>query len=70
MPEKKAPPKKRLYYYYILALAIILLINTVIVPTFFSPQVKEIYYGNFLQMVDDGKVATVEITNSCSCERQ
>ena len=64
MPEKKAPPKKPLYYYYILALAIILLINTVIVPTFFSPQVKEISYGNFLQMVDDGKVAKVEITNN------
>ena len=64
MPEKSAPPKKPLYYYYILALAIILLINTVIVPTFFSPQVKEISYGNFLQMVDEGKVAKVEITTN------
>lgn len=52
MPEKKAPHKKPLYYYYILALAIILLINTVIVPTFFSPQAQR----DFLwQLFTDGR---------------
>lgn len=57
-------PKKSMYYYYILALAILLLLNTVIIPMFFSPKVQEISYGSFLQMVDDGKVAKVEITNN------
>ena len=57
-------PKKSMYYYYMLALAILLLLNTVIIPMFFSPKVQEISYGSFLQMVDDGKVAKVEITNN------
>ena len=46
--------KKPLTYYYVLMLLIILLINTVIMPTFFQPKVKDISYGSFLQMVDDG----------------
>ena len=60
--EKK--PKKSLYYYYMLALGIILLLNTVIIPMFFKSTVKEISYGNFLQMVDEGKVGKVEITSN------
>ena len=55
--------KKPLTYYYVLMLLIILLINTVIMPTFFQPKVKDISYGSFLQMVDDGKLAKVEITD-------
>ncbi|MEG1413481.1 MAG: ATP-dependent zinc metalloprotease FtsH, partial [Acidaminococcaceae bacterium] len=61
MPEGKNP-KKPLIYYYMVAMAIILLINTVITPMFFSPKVQEVSYGNFLQMVDDGKASKVEIT--------
>lgn len=57
--------KKRrpLLYYYVMALLIILLINTVIVPTFFSPKVKEVSYDNFIKMADDGKFSKVEITD-------
>ncbi len=62
--NKDKSPKKSIYYYYMLALAILLLLNTVIIPMFFSPKVQEISYGSFLQMVDDGKVAKVEITNN------
>ncbi len=62
--DKNKTPKKSIYYYYMLALAILLLLNTVIIPMFFSPKVQEISYGSFLQMVDDGKVAKVEITNN------
>lgn len=62
--DKDKTPKKSIYYYYMLALAILLLLNTVIIPMFFSPKVQEISYGSFLQMVDDGKVAKVEITNN------
>lgn len=59
--EKKQKP---MLYYYVMTLLIILLINTVIVPTFFSPKVNEISYGSFLQMVDEGKVSKVEITDT------
>ncbi len=62
MGDSKKP--KPLIYYYAVALAVILLINTVIMPTFFSPQVKEVSYGNFLQMVDEGKISKVEITDN------
>lgn len=57
-------PKRPMLYYYVMTLLIILLINTVIVPTFFSPKVSEISYGSFLQMVDEGRVSKVEITDT------
>ncbi|MDO4920969.1 MAG: ATP-dependent zinc metalloprotease FtsH [Phascolarctobacterium sp.] len=55
--------KRPLIYYYAMAMLIILVINTVIVPMFFSPKVNDVSYGNFLQMVDDGKFSKVEITD-------
>lgn len=57
-------PKKSMLYYYVMTLLVILLINTVIVPTFFSPKVNEISYGSFLEMVDEGRVSKVEITDT------
>lgn len=55
--------KKPLLYYYVMALLIILLINTVIVPTFFSPKVNDVPYNTFMQMVDEGKLSKIEITD-------
>ncbi len=63
MTSDKKPQKKSALYYYVLTILIIMLINTVIVPTFFSPKVQEISYGSFLQMVDEGKVSKVQITD-------
>lgn len=54
--------KRSLTYYYVLTLLIILVFNSVITPLFFSPKMKEISYNNFIQMVDEGKVSKVEIT--------
>ena len=59
---KDKQPKKPLYYYYILALGVILLLNTFVFPSLFKPQVKEVPYGTFLQMVDEAKFSKVEIT--------
>jgi cell division protease FtsH len=42
----------------------IFVFNSVITPMFFSPKVKEISYGNFLQKVDEGQVSKVEITST------
>jgi len=55
-------PKKPIVYYYMVAMIIIMVINTVITPMFFKPQVHEVSYTNFLQMVDAGKGSKVEIT--------
>lgn len=57
-------PQKPMIYYYAMTLLFILLLNTVILPTFFSPKVNEISYGNFLQMVDEGRISKVEITDN------
>ena len=55
--------KRPLLYYYVMALMIIMLINTVIMPTFFSPKVHDVSYNSFMQMVDEGKLSKVEITD-------
>ena len=54
---------RSLFYYYGLALLIILVINTVIMPIFVNPQVKDVSYNSFIKMVDEGKVSKVEITD-------
>ena len=54
---------RSLFYYYGLALLIILVINTVIMPTFVNPKVKDVSYNSFIKMVDEGKVSKVEITD-------
>ena len=55
--------KRTLTYYYMLMLVLILVFNSVIMPMFFNPKMKEVSYNNFLQMVDEGKVSKVEITD-------
>ena len=55
--------KRPLTYYYMLMLVLILAFNSVIMPMFFNPKMKEVSYNNFLQMVDEGKVSKVEITD-------
>jgi cell division protease FtsH len=56
-------PKRKLYYYYIAAILVIFFLNAYVFPSVFKPQVKEIPYGTFLEMVNDGKLAKVEITD-------
>jgi cell division protease FtsH len=60
---KPKEPKRRLYYYYIAAILVIFLLNAYVFPAAFKPQVKEIPYGTFLEMVNDGKFSKVEITD-------
>ena len=55
--------KRPLTYYYMLMLVLILVFNSVIMPMFFNPKMKEVSYNNFLQMVDEGEVSKVEITD-------
>lgn len=55
--------KRPLTYYYMLMLVLILVFNSVIMPMFFNPKMKEVSYNSFLQMVDEGKVSKVEITD-------
>lgn len=58
------PPKKPLIYYYVVILLVILLLNTFIFPAIFNLSVKDVDYGTFLTMVEEGKVAQVEIEDN------
>jgi cell division protease FtsH len=60
MKEVK-PPKKPLLYYYGIILVVILILNSFIFPAIFQKQVKDVDYGTFLTMVEEGNVEEVEI---------
>lgn len=60
MKEVK-PPKKPLIYFYGIILLVIILLNAFIFPSLLNLSVKEVDYGTFLDMVEAGKVAEVEI---------
>ena len=63
MKEVKSP-KKPLIYYYVVILIVILLLNSFIFPALFNQSVKEVDYGTFLDMVEQGQVEEVEIQNN------
>ena len=63
MKEVKQP-KKPLMFYYMIALAIILVLNMVVMPWFYEKSIKEVDYGTFLNWVDSGSIAQVEITDN------
>lgn len=54
-------PKKSIFYYYTIVLIILLLLNALVFPRLLQPQVEEINYSDFLTMLRDGKVDTVEL---------
>ena len=53
--------RKPLILYYCIALLIVLILNATVFPLLMSPQVKEVDYSEFLQMMNDKKVKEVEI---------
>ena len=59
-PKKKTP----LIIYYFIALIAILVINFVIVPMATSVSVEEVGYGDFIEMLDNGKISEVEVNQS------
>ena len=53
--------RKPLILYYCIALLIVLILNATVFPLLMSPQVKEVDYSEFLQMMNDKQVKEVEI---------
>ncbi|MGM9977674.1 MAG: ATP-dependent zinc metalloprotease FtsH [Clostridium sp.] len=49
-------------YYYFIGLLILMLLNYFVFPQFMKHQVKQVDYGTFLTMVDEGKVNEVEVS--------
>ncbi|MGM9944643.1 MAG: ATP-dependent zinc metalloprotease FtsH [Lysinibacillus sp.] len=60
MMEEKQPRNWSLTYYFFMLMAIVLLI-ALIFPQIGKQKVKEVDYGTFLVMIEDGKVEEVEI---------
>ena len=59
--QPKNSHRKPLILYYCIALLIVLILNATVFPLLMSPQVKEVDYSEFLQMMNDKQVKEVEI---------
>ena len=57
-------PKRPLVYYSIIALLAILIFNIFATPALFATQVKEVDYGTFMKMTDDGDIGLVEVDSN------
>ena len=54
-------PKKPLISYYCIVLLILILFNSLAMPWFMEHQIKDVDYGTFIQMTEDGQVGRVNI---------
>ena len=57
-------PKKPLIYYYMIVLVVMMLINLIAVPWFAEKQVREVDYGTFLTMIDEGNIGQVDVQSN------
>ena len=64
MNELKKPNKRPLVYYSIVALLLILIFNIFATPALFTAQVKEVDYGTFMKMTEDGDIGLVEVSST------
>ena len=60
MKEVKTP-KKPLIYYYAVALVALSLLNFLVMPWLAEKQVKEVDYGTFMTMTEEGDIGKVEV---------
>ncbi len=54
-------PKKPLIYYYTIVIIALLLFNLFAMPWISERQIKEVDYGTFISMTEEGKIGRVEI---------
>ena len=63
MNEKK-DSKKPLIVYYIIALIVVMLLNALLFPQIQRYSVKEVAYSEFLTMLEEGRIKSVQIDNT------
>ncbi len=63
MKEVKSP-KKPLIYYYCIVLLVLMVFNSFILPLLARQQIKEVDYGTFMTMTENGEVGKVEIESN------
>lgn len=54
-------PKKQLIYFYVIILIILFVFNFLILPAIRQSAIKEIDYGTFMTMTEDGEIGSVQI---------
>lgn len=54
-------PKKPMIFYYMIVMVILFILNFLLFPHLFQPDVKEVDYGTFLEMVDQKEISKVQI---------
>ena len=57
-------PKKPLIYYYALVLLALSLFNLVVTPFLSRPQIDEVDYGTFMDMIEEKDIGVVEVTDT------
>ena len=57
-------PKKPLIYYYVIVMSIVALFNLFAMPKLASMQIKEVSYGTFMSMTEEGNIGRVDIQNN------
>ena len=57
-------PKKPLIYYYVIVMTIVVLFNLLAMPALMEMQVKEVDYGTFMTMTEEGSIGEVDIQDN------
>ena len=63
MNEVKSP-KKPLLYYYSIVMIVVVLFNLLAMPALMDMQVKEVDYGTFMTMTEEGNIGEVDIQSN------
>ena len=58
MQEVKKPKKPLIYYYFIVMIALIM-VNLLLMPRIAEQEIKQVDYGTFIDMAEDGKIGEV-----------
>ena len=59
--HQKKDSRKPLIVYYVISLVVVLLLNTLLFPQIERYSVKQVEYSEFLQMLEEGNIKSVEI---------
>lgn len=62
--KEKEPNKLRLVYIFIFTMVAVMLLNAYVLPSIFNKSVEEVGYGTFLEMIEEDKIAEVEIQDN------
>ncbi len=60
MVEQKKNPRKSLIWYCVIVLVVMAVLNTILMPQLDRMQTKEIDYGTFLTMLENGEIKEVQ----------